>query len=40
VVADLDSFDDLTIDERTDPSNVGRRQGVLDDFRRLRELLE
>jgi hypothetical protein len=36
---DLDSFDDLTLEEQADPFNIARRHGVLDDFRRLRELI-
>ena len=39
LLADLDSFDDLTPDQRADPVNVPHQRAVLDELRRLRELL-
>ena len=40
LLADLDSFDDLTPDQRTDAVNVARQRAVLGELRRLRALLE
>lgn len=39
MLADLDGFDDLPHDVGNDPSNSSRRCGLLDDFRRLRDLI-
>jgi hypothetical protein len=39
LLADLDSFDDLTPDKRADTVNVAHQRAVLDELRRLRELL-
>ena len=39
LLADLDSFDNVTPDQRTDAVNVARQRAVLDELRRLRELL-
>jgi hypothetical protein len=39
MLADLDSFDDLTPEDRPSADQEARRRGVLNDFRRLRELI-
>jgi hypothetical protein len=39
MLADLDSFDDLTDAQRDHRAHVRRRLGVLNDFRRLREVI-
>jgi hypothetical protein len=39
MLADLDGFDDMTPEERPHPGNVRRWLNLLDDFRRLRELI-
>jgi len=39
MLADLDSFDELSPAERMDPCHVTRRQQVLDEFRRLHDLI-
>jgi hypothetical protein len=39
MLADLDSFDDLSVADRSSSEHTRRRQGLLDDFRRLRELI-
>ena len=39
LLADLDSFDDVTSDQRADAVNVAQQRAVLDELRRLRELL-
>lgn len=39
LLADLDSFDDLTPDQRADAVNVTHQHAVLGELRRLRELL-
>src|SRR5687768_8755047 len=39
LLADLDSFDDLTPDQRADAATVAHQRGVLDELSRLRELL-
>jgi hypothetical protein len=39
MLADLDSFDDMSLDEINDPVTVARRYGLLSDFRLLRLLI-
>ena len=39
LLADLDSFDDLTPDQRAGPVNVAHQRAVLEELRRLREVL-
>lgn len=40
MLANLDSFDTLTPEQHADADHEVRRHGVLDDFRRLREVLD
>jgi hypothetical protein len=39
LLADLDSFDDVVPDQHADAVNVAHQRAVLDELRRLRELL-
>jgi hypothetical protein len=39
MLADLDGFDEMTLDEANDPVNVARRDVVLTSFRILRALI-